>query len=428
MKKQHSQIIKSLAAATALSTLMAVPASAQDLEELKRQLAALAKKVEKLEEAKKKSVTVKKAEPAFGLATDDGLFEMNIRGRLYTDYITVSDSDGNFSQSGTEFRTARLGIEGKAWKDTKYKFEIEVDGNDVNVKDAYMQFKTSMGSITAGQFKTPNSLDEQTSSRHISFLERASITDAFGFARQTGIMWSNGDSNYTAKLGVFKGSTTDSGSGDTTIAGRVTYGDKMDGGKWLVGGSFRDRSSDGQFRYRQRPHVHLSDRFVNTDRIGNGDDFFYGVEGAIQYGSFYSSAEYGILNAKEASVSNPGSDAKLHGGYIDIGYFVTGESRTLKTDKGAWDRPKVSNPVYNGGMGALAVTARYDTLDLTGDGIYGGEMDTWIIGLNWYLNRHSRIVVNYSNSSIDGAFDVSANGADGKNSVDAFGVRFQVDW
>lgn len=420
--------ILALTAATSMIALSTAPVAADDLADLKKQLAALAKKVEKLEAAKKKSVTVKKAEPAFGLATDDGLFEMNIRGRIYADYIKASDSDGSMDSSGTEFRTARLGVEGKAWKDVKYKFEAEFDGSDIAIKDAYMAFKTSMGSLTAGQFKTPNSLDEQTSSRHIAFLERGSFTDAFSFSRQLGFMWSNGNKNYTTKLGVFKGSSEDDGQGDLTIAGRATYGDTMDGGTWMVGGSFRNRDNDSQHRYRQRPHVHLSDRFVNTDRIGNGDDFFMGAEAAMQYGSLYASSEYGVLSAKEASMSNPGDSFKMKGGYIDIGYFLTGEKRPLKTEKGAWDRPKVNNPINKGGMGAVSLNLRYDILDMTGAGIYGGEQDTWIFGVNWYLNRHTRIVANYSHSSIDKAFNVAANGADGKNSVDAFGVRFQVDW
>lgn len=363
---------------------------------------------------------------AFALGTKDGMFEFNIRGRLYADYINATDSDGTMNVSGTEFRTARLGIEGKAWKDIKYKFEADFAGNEVSVKDAYMQMSTSVGKITVGQFKTPNSLDEQTSSRHISLMERASFTDAFSFAREMGIGWSNGGSNWTAKAGLFKGSISDDGQGALTLAARATYGGKFDNGKWLIGGSVRNRTTDGQLRYRQRPHVHKSDRFVDTGKVGNGDDFFYGAEAAIQVGSFHGAAEYGFLSAKEAGMG--GSNATLGGGYAEIGYFLTGESRPLKLNKGAWDRPKVSRPVQEGGLGAVAINARYDMLDLSNDGLLGGEQDTWILGVNWYLNRHTRVMANYSHSSIDNAFDVAANGSDGKNSVDAFGMRFQVDW
>ncbi|MBL4837416.1 MAG: hypothetical protein JKY34_07540, partial [Kordiimonadaceae bacterium] len=276
------QFIKTLLAGTALVLLPAMPAAAQSLEDLQAQLASLIEKVEKLEvsqatKAAKTSV-VKKAEPAFSLATQDGLFEFNLRGRLYADYINVSDKDNTQDISATEFRTARLGIEGTAWKSVKYKFEADFAGNEVTVKDAYMQFKTSFGNIAAGQFKTPNSLDEQTSSRHITFMERGSFTDAFSFARQMGIMWSDAGKNWTAKVGVFKGAMGDDGQGNLTLAARTTYGNNFQGGKWIIGSSIRYRETDGQMRYRQRPHVHISDRFVNTGNIGNGKDLFFGLE------------------------------------------------------------------------------------------------------------------------------------------------------
>ena len=426
--KRH--LIKTLLATTMLVVLPATPAAAQSIEDLKAQLALLSEKVEKLEAVQtkiaKKAALVKKAEPAFALASNDGLFEFNLRGRIYTDYVNVSDKDNTQDISGTEFRTARIGIEGKAWKDVKYKFEADFAGNAVTVKDAYMQYKTSFGAITVGQFKTPNSLDESTSSRHTALMERASFTDAFSFARQTGIMWSDAGKNWTAKVGVFKGSMADDGQGDTTFAARATYGDTFDGGTWLVGSSVRYREIDGQQRFRQRPHVHLSDRFVNTGSIGNGKDFFVGGEAGVQFGSFHAAAEYGTLSAKDAGIN--GDNASFGGGYIELGYFLTGEKRPLKLSKGAWDRPKVNNPVHKGGMGALAINARYDILDLSDEGIFGGEQDTWILGANWYLNRHARIMLNYSHSSIDNAFAVEANGADGENSVDAIAARFQIDW
>ncbi len=420
-----SNYISALLTATALTAVLATPAAAQSVEDLQKQINMLQKQIEKLAKAQAKSPKVKKSEPAMSLSTPDGLHTFNIRGRIYTDYVKVSDRNNTMDQSGTEFRTARLGIEGKAWKDVKYKFEADFSGNEVTVKDAYMQFGTMGGKVTVGQFKTPNSLDEQTSSRHISFMERGSFTDAFGFARQTGVMYGTGDKTWTFKAGVFKGNNEDAGNGDTTFAARATYGASMENGKWIVGGSMRSRKTDGQFRYRQRPHVHLADRPVNTGHIGNGDDFFYGIEAGTQWGSFHAAGEYGVLKAKDVTLD--GGNANLTGGYAEIGYFLTGEKRSLKLNKGAWDRPGVNNPINEGGMGAFQINARYDTLDMTGGGARGGEMDTWIVGLNWWMTRHTRMVLNYSHSSIDKAWAVGS-AIDGKNSVNALGLRFQIDW
>ena len=419
-------------AATALTTMSLQPVHAQSIDELKAQLQALTKRLEQLEAkqeaTEKKLPVIKKSEPAMALATPDGLFEFNLRGRIYADAGWVTDSDDTLNVGATEFRTARLGIEGKAWKSVKYKFEADFAGNETNIKDAFLQYSGSSGSWKFGQFKTPNSLEEQSSSRHTTFMERASFTDAFGLARMMGIGYGNGGDNWTFNAGVFRGTAgSDEDKEGEAFAARLTYGQNTSSGAWMVGAStrFQDVGDGSDLRYRQRPHNHLSDRFVATSRIASKDRLF-GFEGAAQMGSFHIASEWAFLTADEGGAG--GRDAKFNGGYFEAGWFITGEKKPLKLSKGAWDRPKVNNPVHKGGMGAWQLAAKYDRIDLTGAGVYGGEQDTFIIGVNWYLNRHTRFMANYSHSSIEKAFDVSANGEDGANDVDALGVRFQVDW
>jgi len=426
--------IKFLLAATALTTVSLQPVHAQSIEELKAQLEALTKRLEQLEAkqaenaAQAKTPVIKKSEPAMALATPDGLFEFNMRGRMLVDAGWASDGDGTMDLGATEFRAARLGIEGKAWKNTKYIIEADFAGNKVSIADAYVQYSGAGGKWTFGQFKTPNSLEELTSSRHTTFMERASFTDAFGLSRMIGVKYGNGGDNWTFNAGAFRGSagSTDEDEGEVFSA-RFTYGDNFDNGTWMLGASTRFRNVGGgsDLRYRQRPHNHLSDRFIATSRIASKDRF-YGFEGAVQMGSFHVASEWATLTADEGGAG--GRDASFYGGYFEAGWFITGEKKPLKLSKGAWDRPKVKNPVHKGGIGAWQLAAKFDRIDLTGDGVYGGEQDTFIIGLNWYLNRHTRFMANYSHSSIEKAFDVAANGADGENDVDTLGVRFQVDW
>jgi len=430
----NKKYITALLAATALSAVSLQSVSAQSIDELKAQLEALTKRLEQLEkkqaESVKKSKTpvVKKAEPAFSLATEDGLFEFNLRGRLFADAGWVNDSDDTMNVGATEFRTARLGIEGKAWKSVKYKFEADFADNEVDIKDAYLQYSGSSGKWKFGQFKTPNSLEEQTSSRHITFMERASFTDAFAITRMMGIGYGNGGDNWTLNAGIYRGTAGSDGDKEgEAIAARFTYGQEFDGGTWMFGASARHQNVGGgsDIRYRQRPHNHLSDRFVATSRIASKDNLF-GFEAAVQAGSFHAASEWAFLSASEGGMG--GNDASFNGGYFEAGWFITGEKKPLKLSKGTWDRPKVKNPVHKGGIGAWQLAAKFDRIDLTDEGVNGGEQDTFIVGVNWYLNRHTRFMANYSHSSIENAFDVAANGADGENSVDALGVRFQVDW
>lgn len=397
---------------------------------LQAQINALQAKQEKAGSAED-SPKVKKAEPAAALSTRDGMFEWNLRGRIFADTAWINDSDNSADIHASEFRAARLGIEGKAWKTIKYKFEIDFADEDVNVKDAYLEWGGPV-KVTMGQFKTPNSMEEISSSRHITFMERSTFTDAFGFDRQMGLGLTFGNDNGGLSAGVFQGGNG-VGNDDEglTFAARGHYAfDVTDNGLVHVGGSlrFRDVGDDqSDIRYRVRPPAHLSDRFINTGRIADSDTF-YGVELLALFGPFHMSGEYGVQKADLTTPAAGQSDPSFNGYYVETGWFLTGEGKGYKASSGTWDRPKVSNPVHEGGLGAWQIAARYDVTDLSDEGIFGGEQENLTFGVNWYLNRHTRLMANYTTSDVKDAFLVAANGADGANDIDSFGLRFQVDW
>ena len=60
---------------------------------------------------------------------------------------------------------------------------------------------------------------------------------------------------------------------------------------------------------------------------------------------------------------------------------------------------------------------RYSGLDLTDGVVAGGELNDVTLGLNWYLNAHSRAMVNYIWSDLK---DVGV--------ANILFVRFQVDF
>ena len=435
--------IVSLLTATALTVVAAPSVGAQSIAELKAQLELLTKRIEQLEKqqattpiavapatqaANAKTPVITKAEPAFALATPDGNFEFNVRGRIISDLGIISDSDDSTNIRATEFRSARLAVEGKAWKNVAYRLVADFAGNDVSIEDAYLEYKSGFGKIRVGHFKSNNSLEEITSLKHITFLERAAFTDAFDFDRHFGIGYITGGDNWSLELGAFKGNAdTEEEDEGEVFAARATYGNKFDNGTWILGASTRYRNSgdDGAIRYRQRAHLHQSARFLATDRIAT-EDLFYGVESAIQIGSFHAASELGITDAYEAGAG--GRDARFYGGYIEAGFYLTGETQALDLKKGIWGRPKIISPMDEGGFGAWQIAAKFDRIDLTADGVYGGEQNTYLIGLNWYLNRYTRVSADYSHNSISKAFNVPLNGTDGENSVDTLGLRFQVDW
>ena len=412
-----------------LSNISIISLKADELNVLKNQIDQITEKITELEKNFNDNNPVIKWEPAPSFSRKDKIFEMNLRGRIFSDAAWISDNDDNINIKATELRAARLGIEGKAWNSIKYKFEADFADDQTTVKDAMIEWKTKSGiKWLAGQFKTPNSLDEQTSSRHTSLMERASFTDAFGLARRIGLGISSGGDRWTGKIGIYKGANNIEAENEGhEIAGRFTFSPRTNEIQLHLGGSLRFRSNGSlsEYRYRQRPHQHLSSqRFVSTGKIAKKDNF-YGLELAAIRNNIWLASEYTFLKAKLANnaVQNP----TFKGTYIEFGTFLTGETRAYKPSKGAWDRTKVKSSVFDGGYGAWSFTTRFDKIDLNDSAFNGGIQNTIILGVNWHLNPHTKLQVNYNNSKVKKS-DLSINGIDRKNTINGIGIRAQVDW
>jgi len=342
-------------------------------------------------------------------ATDKTL---KVGGRVQVDYTTADVDTPDTNISDTEIRRARLNVSGKYGSNIKYKFEInKASGKSVNVEDAYIQFTPSNSKIKVklGQFKTHNSLDEQTSSRFISTLERSAFTDAFSFDRRVGASVGTSGDNFTFDAGVFTTNLENDGGAEEghAISARATFNPiKTDQTLVHLGTSWRYRKkgeTESDIRYRQRPFTHVApSRIVDTGRFA-GKDNFVGVEAAIIHNNLWASGEYAALNAKASGLSE---NADFSGFYGELGMFFGGK----KTYKGGkFNRPKVDNPLGEGGMGAVSLVARYDSLDLE-DGPYNGELRTLAIGADWWPTKYTRLGVNYFDADADNGTAESANG------------------
>jgi phosphate-selective porin OprO and OprP len=118
------------------------------------------------------------------LSSADGKFSFKVRGRLQTDYNAIDqdfDITGRPDVNAAELRRARLGVEGVLFYNVAYKFEVDFANDVTAIKDAYVEYDGLADglSLRAGNFKTPNSLDEMTSSRFLTFLERAAFVEAW---------------------------------------------------------------------------------------------------------------------------------------------------------------------------------------------------------------------------------------------------------
>ena len=379
-----------------------------------------------------------------------GVEELTAGGRFMWDVTVWSgveqEQDGAWDgvefPNGTETRRARVFLKGKAYENLRFKVVYDFSGGDeISLKDAYLDIVgvPGVGNVRVGQFLEPFCFNELTSSKYISFIERASV-NVFAPSRNAGLMlhdsFAEGKLSYQAGLFLDTGNMADkSGDEDYSFAGRVTslvMGEEKSDTLIHLGGALNYFVPGGDVRFRQRPEVHLSDRLVDTGVIMNADGVFrYGVELAAVFGPLYLAGEYAATSVSKTDEDVPvaradtwlSEDSSFSGFYAEAGYFLTGEHRSYKG--GLWDRTKpMSNFLDGGGLGAWEVAARYSSLDLNDDNadVFGGKMDNVTLGLNWYLHSNARLMFNYVMSSVKDSID------DELGSANAFTMRTQIDF
>jgi phosphate-selective porin OprO/OprP len=349
-----------------------------------------------------------------------------LRGRVYFDAASIDWDNGAGSNdfTGTEFRTARLGVEGR-WFQWDYKAEFDFAGDEVTAKDVILTYRGDGFSVNFGNQKTPNSLDEQTSSRYTSFMERGTATDLFGLDRRLGVTIKTSGDNYSFAAGVFGGQADDFGSSSgndetTAVAARVTL-NPVNSDDLLVhlGASVRmlDYAEQGT-RVRARPRTHTTTRIVTADfrpgrPLGQADtSTLIGLEGAIVSGPFHASAEWMSME-----MDGPTGDPSFDSYFVNLGWFLTGETRAYRASSGAFNRTTPSRTVSQGGPGAWEIAVRYDFSDL--NDVAAGELTTWTAGVNWYAEKYVRFMANI----VDAELVVP-----GAANTDVTGFQLRAQW
>ncbi len=328
-----------------------------------------------------------------------GFLTVRLSGRVMVDYVNAHARQANFDLEDLELRRAYLGLDGRLANLINYSVVGKTDSSGhINLVGFTLDWKPKGTNLKfrAGQFKTPMSLDESTSSKYTSVFERASFTDTVEIDRRVGFGVSHKGKRHTVSAGVFGGDLEDHPfSRGTAVAARATYTPISTKTQTLhVGASVRYRSdnkNDGEIRYRQRPYTHISDRIISTGRIAKSD-LVLGSEVAFIRKRFWAAGEF---SRTEASCPKCTSNPSFDGYYFETGVFFGGKK---KYSGGSFARPSVDKPVGKGGHGAFDLVARYDSINLTDNGTKGGNLDSIILGADWYPTDHMRIGVNYFNS------------------------------
>jgi len=382
--------------------------------------------------------------------SSDGDFKWQPIGRVMGDYIAI-DEDKTRLQSGFELRRARLGMEAQLWKKWIGKIEVDLAENEVDVKDAFVGYKDKTAGgmewwVKAGQSHFPSGFHTLTSSKYMSLMNRPIYADnEIQLARLLGLAAFIGKERWTAHAGIF-GRAVGEGNDDCTASPAGSECDdpfyaglRITGVPFMrdpahllhIGGSLQYRNPNGNtIDIDQRDaviHV-IANKNLNADFTGLADDAFgWGLETAGVWGPAYMAAEYVTLDVDLNTAAVPGfgqDSTELDAWSVDVGFFLTGESRSYETKSAQWGAIKPKGIVGKGGIGAWEVAARYEEADYN-DGVdINGEMHLFTAGLNWYVNNTMRFMANYV-TTLD--YDEEGNSKD-DDEPSAFMLRGQIYW
>lgn len=355
----------------------------------------------------------------FGVETPDGRDRFRIRGRLMADfaYVDWDDAqntiDGDMARYGSIIRRARLGVLG-IWN-YDWEWQMEVDFRDLEVRfaNAYIAYLGwDQSRFAIGHFKEPFSMESSTSSRRITFIERATPVDAYRPDRELGFLYETIRPNMYVGLGAFGGDSVVRNRRVTegfSLAGRASFAPINEEDRFLhIGGSanyrknaYRQREGRNReyldVRLRSRLGTRAVDgRMIGLNDIPNVKDFSRAaLELAKGWGPFAVQGEYLWVDVNR----DFGLESlTLKGWYAQASWFLTGETHTYRAESGDMGAPMVNHPFgsRDGGPGAWQLALRYATADSNSRDYDGHAMDHWTLGLNWFPIPEIVLKLNYA--------------------------------
>jgi phosphate-selective porin OprO/OprP len=368
------------------------------------------------------------------LESKDDAFRVHVGGMLQFDYgwnaasQTVQFGPGGTGEfaDGAYFRRARLRVDGTMYQHFEWVAEFDF-ANDIendtststqtigspSFKDVWFGVNDLpyLGTLRVGWMLEPIGFEHLTSSRWYNFMERAPGGDSLGL-RSPGVLVHNWSPNerLTWAFGFFHAQNDNFGfgvgDGEYAETGRLTWLPWYeDEGQQLLhvglGATHRHLVND-QESLKGRPSVRtepssLLPSLAETGTISGTTQEVLDVELVGVYGPWTLQSEYYCTFIHDASVSKqpPLGTLFYQGTYVEVLYFLTGETRAYDRQNAVFDRviPRRNFNIWSDefGCGAWQIGIRYGYLDLQNKGVNGATLNDITLGLNWFLNPNAKL-------------------------------------
>lgn len=360
--------------------------------------------------------------------SEDSDYQIWLDGRVQADYAGFFGVNEDFDPigNGASIRRARFAVKAQVTRNWYGEIDIDMANGFAELKDAILRYDGIKNvEIQVGNFKENFSMQRNTSSRYLQFMERPMVT-YLAPSRHIGVnikysiplIWASGGIFFQEIAGPeevtnvqdnnkdFGRGTGESFTGKLVIRPLHKYNDM---GLHIGGAvSYRtpkahDAPGDyGGMRFSTRNSTSINrKKYIDTDVIKGVDhSLLYTAELAGHYkGLRIESAYIGTtIYLKDDSPAANLNDKNFGGWYAQAGYLLFGGQQRYDYGGAKYNRVQRGQK-----WGDVELTARYEYINLNDfdGGVYGGAGEAFALGLNFWVNNNVKFMVNYQYNNND---------------------------
>ena len=326
--------------------------------------------------------------------------------------------------NGLSIRRARFAV--KAQIDKNWYGEVDMDmANGVfELKDAIIRYTgLEHFQFQVGNFKEIFSLQRNNSSRYLQFIERPMITSALAPSRSIGFNANYYNKGFFANLGIhgqaIEGDEERTYTEDKSKSAlgpdeglsytlKLVYQPGWDKDNWGLhigaAGSWRNpKTTDetwGKARYSTRNTTSINrKKYIDTGEFSYDHALLYTAELAGYWGGFRGEAVY---MGNTTYLPENGGTKQFSGWYVQGGYLLFGGTQRYDGAGAKFTRVKRGQK-----WGDVELCGRIEYVDLNADKgsdapkLMGGSAMAYSAGLNYYINDHVKVQLNWQYTDND---------------------------
>jgi phosphate-selective porin OprO and OprP len=384
----------------------------------------------------------------FSLRSADGNFQLRVRGYLQADGRFLVDDQKRLGTDTFLMRRVRPIFEGSVYKYFEYRIMPDFGQGNARLFDGYLNARLwPEAQLRVGKYKPPVGLERLQSATDLLFVERGLPTNLVPNRDVGTQVWGDlfdGAASYA--VGVFNG-VPDLGNGDldnndgkdfngrlfahpfknTGFAPLQGLGIGLSGTYGRQTGSVSSPNLPAYltqdqltfFRYR-------SDGTTAGTAVADGEHSRWSPQGYYYFGPFGLLSEY-VWSTQGVKRNKVHATLDHRAWQVQLSYVLTGEDSSYRGVS-----PAHPFDPTTGQWGAFQLAARYGELHVDDDAfpVFANPASaarrdhSWGIGLNWYLNRNLRFMLNYEESDFTGG---EVNNGD-RPTEHAILTRFQISY